>query len=270
MKMKTTWVIIITIISFGFLPGATQAELVTKEIPYRHGDLQLRGFLAYDDSAKGKRPGILVVHEWWGLNEYVMDRAIQLARLGYVAFAADMYGQRKVTQHPEQASEWAKTVREDVSLWRGRAQAGLDVLKEQEFVDSGSIAAIGYCFGGSTVQHLAYSGAELGGAVSFHGSLVTPSEGETKRTKAKILLFHGSQDPLVPKETVQEYISAMNQTPLDWHMIVLGGARHSFTNPGADQHGIEALAYDKTADNRSWAYMKGFFRELFESEGKLK
>ena len=140
--------------------------------------------------------------------------------------------------------------------------AGMDFLKGQSVVDPTRIAAIGYCFGGSTVQQLAYSGADIRGIVSFHGSLVPPPEGVTNRVKAKILICHGSADPFTKPEQIQEYLAAMNKTELDWQMIIFGGAKHSFTNPEANKAGMEALRYDRSADLRSWAYMKVFFDEI--------
>jgi dienelactone hydrolase len=202
------------------------------------------------------------VHEWWGLNDYARKRAEQLAGLGYVAFALDMYGKGKVTQHPKQAAEWMREVNQNIQLWQQRALAGLEVLKKEPTVDAERMAAIGYCFGGSTVQVLAYSGAPLRGVVSFHGSLVLPPEGAESKVKAKILICHGAADPFVKMTQLDAYISAMNNSGLDWQMIIYGGAKHSFTNPDADKAGMEALKYDRSADLRSWAQMKLFFDEV--------
>ncbi len=240
------------------------AKVQTKTIPYQHGDVALEGFLAWDDSVQGSRPGILVVHEWWGLNDYARQRARQLAELGYVAFAVDMYGAGKVTNHPDQAGAWMKQVQANVSQWQARAIKGLAVLRGQHRVDPNRIAAIGYCFGGATVVELAYSGADIQGAVSFHGSLPLP-EGKTgHQTKAKLLLAHGNLDPFVKEEHVRKFRTALDKEQIDWQMVIYAGARHSFTNPGAGARGMEALQYDAQADKRSWNHMRLFFDEIFE------
>jgi dienelactone hydrolase len=242
---------------------SVNAKVVTKVVPYQDKTTQLEGFLAYDSSIRGKRPGILVVHEWWGLNDYARRRAEQLAALGYVAFALDMYGKGMVTVHPKEASQWSQAVQSNVQAWQERAQAGLDVLKKEPLVDTNRIAAIGYCFGGSTVQELAYSGADLRGVVSFHGSLMIPAEDQAKQVKAKILICHGAADPFTKPDKIPPYIEAMDKYGLDWRMIIYGGAEHGFTNPDADKMGVEGLKYDKSADLQSWQAMKDFFQEIF-------
>jgi dienelactone hydrolase len=260
--MKLRWVLIVfVVILFG---TAARADVRTETVAYRHGDVDLEGYLAYDDSIKGKRPAVLVVHEWWGLNEYARRRAEQLAGLGYVAFALDMYGKGQVTKHPEQAAEWVKQINSNVSQWQQRARAGLQVLAKDPRTDTTRIAAIGYCFGGATVQQLAYSGADIRGIVSFHGALLPPSDDQGKQAKAKILIAHGAADPFGGEEAIQRYISAMEESGLDWQMITYGGAKHSFTNPNADTVGMDALKYSQSADHRSWEHMKLFFDEIFE------
>jgi len=221
------------------------------------------GYLAYDDSFKEKRPAVVLVHEWWGLNEYARDRARQLAAKGYVAFAVDMYGEGRVTTHPQQASEWARMITGNVAGWQERANVGLEVLRKDPRVDPDRIAAIGYCFGGATVQQMAYSGADLRGVVSFHGSLLPVQKEQVNRVKAKILILHGASDPLIKEEQIQAYVSAMEASGLDWQMIFYGGAKHSFTNPDADKVGMDALGYSASADARSWAHMNVFFEEVF-------
>ena len=239
--------------------------VVTKTISYEENGVSFQGYLAYDDTVKGKRPGVLVVHEWWGLNDYAQKRARQLAGLGYVAFALDMYGKNKVTDHPDQAEKFMEEITANVDAWQKRALAGLAVLKKQSVTDSSRIAAIGYCFGGSTVQQLAYSGAEIRGIVSFHGSLVPPTKSAVKHTKAKILICHGAADPFTKPEALQTYLAAMNASGLNWEIILYGNAKHSFTNPGADKYGMAALAYNPTTDRRSWENMKQFFNEIFSN-----
>ena len=239
------------------------AEVRTKMVPYKHGNLMLQGYFAWDDAIKGTRPGVLVVHEWWGLNDYVRGRAERLAAMGYVAFALDMYGKGRVTQHPDQAGTWMKQVQTDVNVWQGRALKGLDILQGHRLVDGNRLAAIGYCFGGSTVLQLVYSGARLKGVVSFHGALPLPRQNQPMRTDTKILIAHGNADPFVSEAHVKKFRSKLEATGLDWQMIVYSGARHAFTNPGADAHGIDALKYNKQADERSWRHMKLFFDEIF-------
>lgn len=245
---------------------SVQAKLLRKTVPYQHEGVKLEGYLAYNDSFKGKRPAVLVVHEWWGLNDYAQTRAEQLADLGYVAFALDMYGTGKVTTHPAQAAEWMKQINSNVQKWQQRALAGLEVLRKHPKVDTNRIAAIGYCFGGATVQQLAYSGADVKGVVSFHGTPLPPVGVQTEQVKAKIMISHGGADPFVKKGHIENYVAKMEKSGLDWQMIIYGGARHSFTNPAADKVGMEALQYSASADQRSWTYMKAFFAEVFGME----
>jgi dienelactone hydrolase len=259
MKLKLA----ISALVLGLLETSAQAKIVTKSVTYEHDKTALEGYLAYDDSIKGKRPGVLVVHEWWGLNDYARKRAEQLAHMGYVAFALDMYGKGKVTTHPQEASEWAKQITANVDFWGERALAGLKVLEKDPRVDPNRLAAIGYCFGGSTVQQLAYMGANLRGIVSFHGSLIPPTEEQAKRVKAKILICDGAADPMNKPDAVENYIASMNKTTLDWVMIIYAGAEHGFTNPDAGKAGIEGVKYSKSADQRSWRHMKDFFHEIF-------
>ena len=255
--------IICVFIALIMLPAAVSGKVVTETVSYAQGGVTLEGYLAYDDAITGERPGVLVVHEWWGLNDYARGRAEKLAALGYNAFALDMYGKGKMTDHPDRAAEWSKAVTGNIETWRGRALAGLEVLRQHPNTDKNRIAAIGYCFGGSTVQQLAYSKADIRGVVSFHGSLINPPEDLTGGVPAKMLICHGAADPMAKRENIPDYISAMEKSGVDWQLIMYGGARHSFTNPGADSHGMEAVAYSKSADQRSWEHMKLFLDELF-------
>jgi dienelactone hydrolase len=261
MKTRLFYIFLALVFLLAAVPAS--AAVVTKTVSYQHGGQALQGFMAWDDAIAGRRPGVLVVHEWWGLNDYVRDRARQLAELGYVAFAPDMYGVGKVTEHPSQAGDWMKMITNNVAFWRHRAMAGLSVLKGSDLVDPDRVAAIGYCFGGSTVQQLAYAGANLRGVVSFHGSPLLPGPGETAQVRAKILICHGAADPFTKPDQLRDYITEMASSGLDWQFIAYGGARHGFTNPGADAKGIDALAYSRSADMRSWAHMKLFFDEIF-------
>jgi dienelactone hydrolase len=175
----------------------------------------------------------------------------------------DMYGKGKVTNHPNEAGEWMKEITSNVEAWGQRAMAGLQVLEKDPRTDPNRIVAIGYCFGGATVQQLAYSGANLRGVVSFHGSPLSPSGDQAKKVKAKILICHGAADPMSKPELIQNYVATMETSGLDWQMIFYGGAKHSFTNPDADKAGMEGLKYSKSADKRSWEHMKLFFKEIF-------
>jgi dienelactone hydrolase len=244
------------------VPARTDT-LKTQTVTYEHEGTPLTGYLAYDGAIEGKRPAILVVHEWWGLNDYARMRAEALARSGYVAFAVDMYGAGKVTRHPEQAGQWAKTVTQNSSFWQQRARAGLEVLKQQPQTDPERMGAIGYCFGGGTVQQLAYSGADLKGVVSFHGSLQAPPSNGLEKIKAEILMAHGGDDTFMTPEQIQSYLSAMARSGLNYQFIIYSGAKHGFTNPDAEEYGLPALGYSRRADTRSWNHMKLFFEELF-------
>ena len=240
-----------------------QAKVVTRTIPYEDKGTSLTGYLAYDDAVSGRRPAVLVVHEWWGLNDYARQRAVKLAKLGYVAFALDMYGTGKVTDHPKQAGEWSKAISQNKAKWLQRAMAGLTVLKSQPQTDPDRMAAIGYCFGGGTVQQLAYAGVGLKGVVSFHGSLQEPPAGMSQKTDTQLLICHGGADPFVPPDNLQAYLTAMAASRLHYQVNIYGGAKHSFTNPDAAKHHMDALAYNPSADRRSWEAMQRFFKEIF-------
>jgi dienelactone hydrolase len=240
-----------------------QAEVKTKTVTYEHGGVNLIGHLAWDDAVPGKRPGVLVVHEWWGLNDYARKRAEQLAAMGFVAFAVDMYGEGKVTTHPQEAGQMAAAVRKDIKTFQGRAQAGLKVLQDHELVDARRIAAIGYCFGGATALVLAYTGADLAAVVSFHGALPVPGPDQAKAIKAKILICHGALDSFIPEATIQKVRDAFEQAKVDYEINYYGGAVHSFTVPDADKAGMKGIAYNAEADQRSWRDMLRLFGEVF-------
>lgn len=241
---------------------STHGEIVTETIEYEHDGVKLAGYLAYDDKLEGKRPGVLIVHEWWGLNDYAKRRARQVAELGYVAFALDMYGKGKVTTEREQAQKWSGELY-GKPLMRTRAKAGLDVLAQHERVDPKRIAAMGYCFGGTTVLQLAFSGADIAGVVSFHGNPAPPADHELLDIKAKILVCHGASDAFTPAKQIAAFKDAMTRGRIDWQMIYYGGAVHSFTNRDSGKAGIKGVAYNKPADRRSWQHMRSFFSELF-------
>ncbi len=241
-------------------------SIVTKDINYSSDGTMLKGFLAYDSSKTGKMPGILVVHEWWGLNQYAKARAEQLAKLGYVAFAIDMYGNGKVADNPGDAGKFATAVMQQMDTAKARFNAGLQLLKDQPQTDTSRIAAIGYCFGGGIVLRMAEAGTDLEGAVSFHGDLPTDSVMNPQNVKSKILACTGGADPFNPKEKVEGFEKSMNQAKIDYKLISYPGALHSFTNPAADSLGKKykmPLAYNKEADEKSWEAMKTFFNGIF-------
>lgn len=249
---------------------SARASVVTRDVDYEHNGVKLRGYLAYDDSKvkEGKLPGVLVVHEWWGLNDYVKGRAVQLANLGYVAFALDMYGTGVLAADPKQAGELAGQFY-GKPLMAERAQAGLEQLLATGYVDASKVAAIGYCFGGSTVQALAYSGAPLAGIVSFHGGLIPASAEAAARVKAKILMCHGALDPSSSQEKIDAFLKSLNDGKLDYQFVIYSGAYHAFTNPASDATAVKFpgmkgfVAYSPTADRRSWQDMQMFFDEIF-------
>ena len=241
-----------------------QAAVRTERIEYQHGDAVLEGYLAYDDAVAGKRPGVLVVHEWWGLNDYARRRAEQLAQLGYVAFALDMYGKGISTTDAKEAGRLAGIFRNDRPFGRARAAAGLDVLKKRPQVDPARIAAIGYCFGGSVVLEMARGGADLKGVVSFHGGLATPNPTDAKNIKGKVLVLHGADDTFESPAEIAAFQEEMRQAGVDWQMHYYGGAVHSFTNPDAGKAGIKGVAYNEAADRRSWQAMRNFFDEILK------
>jgi dienelactone hydrolase len=259
--MRSKWLLALGMVAAIVAP--IRAEVKTRDISYEYGGVNFKGHLAWDDAAKGKRPGVLVVHEWWGLDEYARKRAEQLAGLGYVAFACDMYGEGKHTEHPNEAGQFATEVRKNVQVWRGRAQASLKVLAEQPQVDTNKLAAMGYCFGGSTALQLAYSGADLKAVVTFHAALPIPDAEQAKAIKAKILICHGAADRLIPEETAVKFRAALEDAKVDYAMVYLGNAKHSFTVKGADAKGLAMMAYNAEADHRSWQYMRSLFDEVF-------
>jgi dienelactone hydrolase len=235
----------------------------TQTLRYREGDTVMEGHLAYDDRVRGKRPGVLVAHDWWGLNDFARKKAEDLARLGYVGVAADIYGEGVRPEDAEEAGQLAGRYKADRKLLRERALAGLEALRSHERVDSRRLAAIGFCFGGTAVLELARSGARIGGVVSFHGGLDTPTPEDARNIEAKVLALHGGDDPFVPPEHVQAFWDEMRKARVDYQLVVYGGAVHSFTNPAAGNDPSMGAAYDEQAARRAWDAMKAFFSEIF-------
>ena len=236
----------------------------TATIEYRQGDTVLEGFLACDTPGPALRPGVLVIHEWMGLGPNDKRRAEQLAQLGYVAFAADIFGKGVRPDNPKDAGAMVARYRSDRGLLRERVKAGLEELRRQEGVGPGRIAAIGYCFGGTAVLELACSGADLKGIVSFHGGLDSPGPQEVKNIRAKVLALHGADDPIVPARQVQVFEDEMRGGNIDWQLVKYSNAVHAFTNPSAGNDKSTGVAYNADADRRSWEAMKSFFKEIFQ------
>ena len=240
-----------------------RAEIKTEVVEYREGTTTLEGFVAYDASLTGKRPVIVVVHQWMGLTDYERKRAEMLAGLGYVAFCADIYGKGVRATNPGDAAKLAGKFKDDRPLLQARVNAALAAAKRHPRADAANSAAIGYCFGGTTVLELARSGADVAGVVSFHGGLDTPAPQDAKNIKAKVLALCGGDDPYVPPAQVQAFEDEMRQGGVDWQLIAYGGAVHSFTNPEAGNDPGKGAAYNAAADRRSWAAMRQFFDEIF-------
>lgn len=262
--MKSLW---IGTLLFTLALGAANAAVVTREIDYTVEGTTLKGYLAYDDAIEGARPGVLVVHEWWGMNDYARKRARMLAELGYTAFALDMYGDGKQAHHPDDAGKFSSAVMKNQALARARFNGALEVLRGQETVDPNRIAAIGYCFGGAVALQMARYGADLKGVVSFHGNLAPVSPAEPGAVKTKLLVLTGGADPFVPAEQVEQFEQEMDAAKADYRVIVYPGAKHSFTSPEADKYGKEfnlPLAYDKAADEASWKEMRDFFDQVLK------
>lgn len=246
---------------------ASRAAVVGKQVEYSADSLTLKGYLAYDDKFTGKRPGVLVVHEWWGLNDYARKRADMLAELGYVALAVDMYGEGKTADHPDDAGKFAGETMKNMPAMKRRFMAGLDLLKGNGRVDPTRTAAIGYCFGGGVVLAMARSGADLKGVVSFHGSLATAEPAEKGKVNAKILVCNGGADKFVSDKSIKDFKDEMKAAGADFKFVSYQGAVHSFTNPGATENGKKfglPLAYNKKADKKSWADMQAFFNMIFK------
>lgn len=249
-----------------------EARLITKQVVYEDKGTRLEGYLAYDDekTAPGKSAGVLVVPEWWGVNAYIKSRADQLAQLGYVAFVADMYGQGMATEDPKQAEEWAAPFH-GKPIMAERARAGLDQLLRVDLVDKSKVAAIGFCFGGSAVQALAYTGAPLAGIASFHGGSVPAPASAAGKVKAKFLLMNGAIDKMVTLSDRLELEKSLEVAGVDYQSIDYAHALHAFTNPNADriakEKGMEGMiGYNETAARRSWQQMQIFFDEIFGAQ----
>ena len=246
---------------------ASRAAIVGKPVEYSAGGDTLKGYVAYDDKFKEKRPGILVVHEWWGNNDYSRRRANMLAELGYVAFAVDMYGNGRLADNPGDAGKLAGEVGKNIPLMVARFTAALDELKKNDAVDASRIGAIGYCFGGGVVLNMARQGLDLKGVVSFHGSLATQSPAEKGKVKARILACNGADDKFTSAANIKDFKGEMKAAGVDLKFINYPGSLHAFTNPDATELGKKfnmPIAYNEKADKKSWADMQDFFKKVFK------
>lgn len=262
----------ILLVLAAMLIGTTtaQAKVVGQEISYQVDGVTMKGYLAYDRNIKGKRPGVLVVHEWWGYNDYARKRAKMLAGMGYTALAVDMYGNGKTADHPDEAGKFAAEVSKNMPLAKARFEAAMKVLNRQKTVAPGQLAAIGYCFGGGVVLNMARQGVDLKGVASFHGSLATDAPAEKGKTKARIVVFTGADDPMAPKSLVDSFSKEMTDADADFRIVSYPGTKHSFTNPGADAMAKKfnlPLAYSPEADQDSWQQLGDFLAALFGKRG---
>lgn len=247
-------ILLILLVLMSVSVSSVSAQIRSEIIEYKQGDTVMEGYLAYDDSIKGKRPGVLVVHDWAGVGSYVRARTQQLASLGYVAFAPDIYGKNIRPADNKEAAKISGELKNDRLLLRLRVNAGLDILRNYPLTDTDKLGAIGYCFGGMTVLELARSGAKIAGVVSFHGNLDT--SGETSAIHTKVLILQGAEDPVVPPSQITAFENEMRKAGVDWQLNVYSGAAHNFTNPNSP-------AYNRQTDKRSFEAMKDFFAEVF-------
>jgi dienelactone hydrolase len=246
--------------------NTTAERKVTEEaVTYAANDITFHGYVAYDQNQQGKRPAVLVVHEWWGLNEYVRNRVKQLADMGYIAMAVDMFGEGKTAANPQEAQKLAGPFYQDPSLTRTRLEAALNRLRQYEQADPGRIAAIGYCYGGYVVLNAAKLGMPLTGVVSFHGNLAgAPANKDLLRSK--VLVCHGEADQFISQQEISNFKSSMDSIGADYTFKSYPNATHAFTNPAATATGKEfnlPISYNAEADRASWNDMKAFFGKIF-------
>jgi len=248
-------------------PAAPAArDIRTEEVSYQAGDATLRGYMAWDASTDRPRPGVLVVHEWWGHNDYARGRAEQLARMGYTALAVDMYGDGKQANHPTEAGKLSGMVMKNIELGVARFEAARKLLEDHPTTDPEKTAAIGYCFGGGVVLHMARIGMDLDMVASFHGMLAPLTTAKKGEVKAKVLVFHGEADEFMSAEVVEAFKKEMTDAEADFEFTSYPGAKHAFTNPDATENGKKfqiPLAYDEDADNKSWAAFSAAMERIF-------
>ncbi len=255
--------VVLAIAGVAITSTPARAEIHQVTVVYKQGGKQFEGYLAYDDAMRGKRPGVVIVHQWMGLGDYEKQRAVMLAKLGYVAFAADIYGKGVRPTSRDQAAKQAGKYKRDRKLLRARVLRAVKELRRNRHVDRARIAAIGYCFGGTAVLELARSGADVRGVVSFHGGLDSPTPADGKRIQAKVLVLHGAADPHQKPADVAAFEKELADAKVDWQMVSYGNAVHCFTERDAGTDASTGCAYDAHADARSWTAMRAFFDEIF-------
>ncbi|MDD2914890.1 MAG: dienelactone hydrolase family protein [Gallionella sp.] len=259
--------LLLSLTLFCLLPAAALATVQGKEVSYSANGTTLKGWIAYDDAAKGKRPAVLVVHEWWGHNAYARKRANMLAELGYVALAVDMYGDGKQALHPDDAGKFAGEVAKNKPMAKARFEAAMKLLNKRRNVDSKKLAAIGYCFGGSVVLQMARNGEDLKGVASFHGGLGTDEPAQPGKVKAQVRVFTGADDKMIPAAQVDAFKQEMEKAGVNSRVVSYPGVLHSFTNPAADEYAKKfnmPLAYNADADKDSWAQLQAFLADVLK------
>ncbi|MEL6548092.1 MAG: dienelactone hydrolase family protein [Myxococcota bacterium] len=247
--------------------AAKVTSVIGEEVTYKAGDTELKGYIAYDASKVEKRPGVLVVHEWWGHNEFTRDRAKQLAELGYTALAVDMYGDGKKADHPGDAKKFMMEVMGNLDAGVARFEAALSVLNSHPSVNPEKTAAIGYCFGGGIVLHMARTDLDIDAVAAFHAGALSTGIEAKKGDPTKIFVAHGAADPFVKPEAIEAFKKEMDAAEMDYEFVAYEGAKHAFTNPGATEKGKKfelPLEYQKEADEQSWEKMKALFAKAFE------
>ena len=247
-----------------FYAASLHAQLIFNTVEYKEGNTVCEGFLAQNAAQTGKRPGVIIAHQWKGLTDYEKSRANQLAQMGYVVLCADVYGKGVRADNPKDAGALAGKYKGDRKLLRARINAALDFLKTHEKVNTDQIAAIGYCFGGTTILELARSGADVKAFVSFHGGLSSPTPEDAMNIKGKVLVLHGADDPNVPSAEVLAFEKEMRDAKVDWQLVAYGGAVHAFTQKEAGNDNSKGAAYNEKADLRSWREMNAFFAEVLK------
>jgi dienelactone hydrolase len=267
MKMSISGVLVLTMVLMFAAVVFAAPRIKGESVDYKAGGVKMKGYLAYDENIKGKRPGVLVVHEWWGLNEYSRKRARMLAELGYTALAVDMYGEGKTATHPDDAIKFSSETMKNFDTAKVRFEAAMAFLKKQRTVDPERIAAIGYCFGGGVVLNMARQGEDLKAVASFHGGLAAVKPATAGKVKAKIRVYNGEDDKFTPQQAIDAFMQEMRDANVDFQFINYPGAVHAFTNPEADELGKKfnlPLAFNAEADKRSWEDMTKFFADVFK------
>lgn len=258
MKKLTVFLLGLSLVSI------SSAALRTQLVRYKQASAVLEGYLAYDDAAMSNRPGVLIIHEWMGLNDLAKKRADELAMQGYVAFAADIYGKGIRPTTPQEAGNVSGMYKKDRKLFRARVNAGLETLKAQKNVDATKLAAIGFCFGGTGALELARSGADVDGVICFHGSLNSPTPEDAKNIRCKVLALQGGDDPYVPADETAAFQKEMRDAKVDWELVQYGNTVHGYTNPAGGNNNASGYAYNEQSEKRAFAAMHDFFQEIFK------